>query len=91
MSKEEVKVDLRGHAVTSEAATVTPDNRRNNWRNFRDIWAQFVTCLRPDPESAVADSGGGGGDVKGHGDDRTAADKRDVKKSVWSYRPYDVF
>ena len=91
MSEEEVKADLRGRleaAVTSEAATVTPrceaDNRRNNRRNLRDIWAQFVTCLRPDPESAVADPGGG------HGDDRTA-DKRDVKKSVWSYRPYDVF
>ena len=86
MSEEEVKADLRGRleaAVTSEAATVTPDNRRNNRRNLRDIWAQFVTCLRPDPESAVADPGG-------HGDDRTA-DKRDVKKSVWSYRPYDVF
>ena len=59
------------------------DNRRNHRRNFRDIWAQFVTCLRPDPDSAV-------NGVEGHGDDRTA-NKRDVKKSVWSYRPYDVF
>jgi len=70
MSKEEAP--SRGR---SEAAS--EDNRRRS-DILRDIWKQFVTCLRPDPESDLTDSG------RGH-------EKRDVKKSVWSYRPYDVF
>jgi len=70
MSKKE-EAPSRGR---SEAAS--EDNRRRDI--LRDIWKQFVTCLRPDPESDLTDSG------RGH-------EKRDVKKSVWSYRPYDVF
>ena len=53
------------------------DNRRDSRPSLRDIWTRFVSCLRPAPES---------GD--GHGDPGL---QRDVKKSVWSYRPYDVF
>lgn len=78
MSKDK-KVD--GEVTPPQCETT--DNRRN----LRDIWTQFVTCLRPDPDSVVGDPGG----VRGHGDDRTAHNKRDVKKSGWSYRPYDVF
>ena len=73
MSKKEAP--SRGR---SEAAS--EDNRRRS-DILRDIWKRFVTCLRPDPENDVVDSGRA---EEGH-------EKRDVKKSVWSYRPYDVF
>ena len=77
MSKEEANVDLGGQCEVATASAAT-DNRQKSC--LKGIWAQLVTCLRPVPDSDVADHG-----VKGR------ADVRDVKKSVWSYRPYDVF